>query len=154
MKTLSDADAVRVDTTRITATTIAAMNALPAHCSSLPEARTFPEEFQVYELTGRVTFVAQEDDRDYHLALADPDAPDQMMIVESPDPQCEGAVASPYIQKLRDARQMLLTISGGRPAALVGRTVRVQGVGFYDFDHGQRGRSSSCIELHPILRIE
>jgi hypothetical protein len=31
--------------------------------------------------------------------------------------------------------------------------VRMRGVGFYDFDHGQRGRSKNCIELHPIVFI-
>jgi hypothetical protein len=36
---------------------------------------------------------------------------------------------------------------------LTGKTVRVRGVGFYDFAHGQTGRSQSCIELHPILNI-
>ena len=36
---------------------------------------------------------------------------------------------------------------------LAGRTVRVRGVGFYDFAHGQTGRSQSCIELHPVLSI-
>jgi hypothetical protein len=29
----------------------------------------------------------------------------------------------------------------------------VRGVGFYDFNHGQRGRSANCIELHPIVSI-
>jgi hypothetical protein len=36
---------------------------------------------------------------------------------------------------------------------LAGKTARVQGVGFYDFNHGQTGRSASCIELHPVTRI-
>jgi len=29
-----------------------------------------------------------------------------------------------------------------------------RGVGFFDFNHNQTGRSRSCIELHPILGIE
>ena len=28
------------------------------------------------------------------------------------------------------------------------------GIGFFDFGHFQKGRSRSCIELHPILAIE
>jgi len=35
-----------------------------------------------------------------------------------------------------------------------GTTVRVTGVGFFDVNHLQVGRSRSCIELHPILTIE
>ena len=35
-----------------------------------------------------------------------------------------------------------------------GATVRVRGAGFYDFNHGQTGRSQSCMELHPLTSIE
>ena len=37
---------------------------------------------------------------------------------------------------------------------LRGMVVRVTGVGFFDVNHFQVGRSQSCIELHPILTIE
>ena len=66
MKTLSDADGARVNVTRNTPTTISALNALPPHCSNLPQGRTFPEEFQSYQIIGRVTVVRLEEDRDYH----------------------------------------------------------------------------------------
>jgi hypothetical protein len=75
------------------------------------------------------------------------------MIVESVDPTCEGAVSSPHLSELRSAREMFTALHGGQ-TSLVGQTVRVQGVGFFDVDHGQTGKSRSCIELHPILRIE
>ncbi len=76
VKTLSDPNASRVDYFNISTTTISALNALTAHCSGLPESRTYSEEFRVFE-------------------------------VEE----------------------------------------------FYDFAHGQTGRSASCIELHPVLNI-
>ena len=44
-------------------------------------------------------------------------------------------------------------LNGGSPLSLVGTMVRIQGVGFYDFDHSQRGRAKNCIELHPIVFI-
>jgi hypothetical protein len=40
------------------------------------------------------------------------------------------------------------------PRGLEGHVIRVRGVGFFDFDHHQKGRSKSCIELHPVLGIE
>ena len=50
---------------------------------------------------------------------------------------------------------MFQSLLGDRSAsALVGATVRVRGVGFYDFAHGQRGQSQNCIELHPMVSIE
>jgi hypothetical protein len=32
--------------------------------------------------------------------------------------------------------------------------VRVTGVGFFDFLHGQRGVAPNGIELHPVLEVE
>jgi hypothetical protein len=32
--------------------------------------------------------------------------------------------------------------------------VRVTGVGFFDFLHGQTGVAPNGIELHPVLKIE
>jgi hypothetical protein len=62
---------------------------------------------------------------------------------------------SPHLSTLMGARILFDTLLAGRPtSALVGQTVRVRGVGFYDFNHGQRGRAPNCIELHPVLSIE
>ena len=48
-----------------------------------------------------------------------------------------------------------MAILGGRsPSSAVGMTVRVRGVGFYDFDHGQTGRSRIGMELHSVLSIQ
>ena len=69
---MADADARRVDITTATHTTIGALNEFSSHCSGLPDTRTFAEEFRVYEVTGKIIYVAHEDDRDYHIALEDP----------------------------------------------------------------------------------
>ena len=154
VKTLSDPDVSAVDIARATPTTIAALNALAPHCSGLPERRTFPQEFQTFEVVGRITFVRLEDDRDYHIAVADPAASDQTIVTELADPQCQGAVSSPHTAMLTGARRTFDQLAGGRPSSLVGRVVRIRGVGFFDFNHSQTGRSRSCIELHPITDIQ
>jgi hypothetical protein len=67
---------------------------------------------------------------------------------------CAGAVMSPHLATLRSVEGMFASLLGGGSAStLVGTVVRVRGVGFYDFNHGQRGRSANCIELHPIVSI-
>ena len=132
----------------MTSTTIAALNGLPAHCSGLPDGRTYAEEFRVYEVTGIVQLTRDEDDRDVHIALVDPGDANQTIVVEVADSACSGAVQSPYAATLTSARASYQSLG-----TLAGRTVRVQGVGFYDFDHGQTGRSRSCIELHPVVGI-
>jgi len=154
VKTLSDPDATRVDLSRVQQTTIRALNERSARCSGLPSGRAFAEEFEVYEVTGRVTFVRLEDDRDYHVALADPADSNSTIVTEVADIACQGAIRSPHRGALETARNGFVSLLGGRsPSTLVGATVRVRGVGFYDFNHGQTGRSRSCLELHPILEI-
>ena len=87
-----------------------------------------------------------EDDRDVHIALADPNDVTKTVVVEVADPAC--ATTSPFLTTLSNARLQYQSLG-----SLVGRRVRVRGVGFYDFAHGQTGRSVSCIELHPVLSI-
>ena len=154
VKTLADRDAGLVSPSAVTAISIRDLNALPSHCEGGPDSRVYAEEFRVFEVTGRVTYVAHEDDRDYHMALEDPDAPGSTVVTELADTLCAGAVMSPHLATLRSVEGMFATILGGRlPSTLVGTVVRVRGVGFYDFNHGQRGRLRNCIELHPIVSI-
>jgi hypothetical protein len=147
VKTLADADATRIDFLNVTPTTIADLNVLAAHCSGLSEARTFVEEFRVFEVTGVVLVARPESDHDVHIALADPADASKTMVVEVVDPSC--ATTSPYATTLTNARIQYQNF-GVQP----GQRVTVQGVGFFDFAHGQTGRSQSCLELHPVLDVK
>jgi hypothetical protein len=154
VKTLADPDAATVNLSSVTQVSIRELNELPQHCSGLPQLRAFAEEFRVYEVIGKVTYIAHEDDRDYHIALEDPNASGYSVVTEMADTRCIGAASSPHLAALRSVEGMFASLLAGRSAStLVGTTVRVQGVGFYDFNHGQRGRSANCIELHPIVSI-
>jgi hypothetical protein len=155
VKTLADEDANKVDTTIVTPISIRELNGFATHCSDLPERRTFAEEFKVFEVVGRITYASHEDDRDYHIALEDPSAPGFTVVTELADTLCQGVVMSPDVTALMGAQNMFQMLLGNRsPSTLVGTLVRATGVGFYDFAHGQLGRSRNCIELHPILAIE
>ena len=155
VKTLSDTDASSVNLSNVTSMSIRDLNGFAAHCSDLPERRSFAEEFRVFEVVGRITYVAHEDDRDYHIAIEDPSSPGASVVAELADTVCAGAVVSPYLATLRTAEAMFATLRAGRSEnSLVGTIVRVRGVGFYDFNHGQHGRSQNCIELHPIITID
>ncbi len=154
MKTLADTDASSVNPAAATSISIHDLNALPSHCDGGPDRRAYPEEFRVFEVSGRVIYLAHEDDRDYHIALEDPDSPGSTVVTELADTMCAGAVMSPHLATLRSVEGMFaMLLSGSLPSTLVGAMVRVRGVGFYDFNHGQRGRSANCIELHPIVLI-
>lgn len=155
VKTLSDKDATSVDVSSVVSTTIKALNDVAPRCSSLPSIRTYPEEFKTFEVTGKILVVRSEDDRDYHIALQDLSDPSVTIVTEIADPSCEGSVTSPFRQLLGQARNAFNAIIGGRSfSAMVGETLKVRGVGFYDFNHGQTGRSLSCIEIHPVISVE
>jgi len=154
VKTLADQDASSVNLSAVTPISIRDLNALGPHCEGGPDRRSYPEEFRVFEIFGRVIFVASEDDRDYHIALEDPDDPGSSVVTELADTRCSSAMMSPHLAALRSVEGMFAgVLNGASPTSLVGSTVRIQGVGFYDFDHAQRGRSKNCIELHPIVSI-
>ena len=154
VKTLSDADAIRIDLSRVQQTTIKALSERATHCSGLPSGRTFAEEFEIYEVMGRVTFVRLEDDRDYHVALADPADASYTIITEVADIACQGAISSPHRAVLETARNAFMGLLDRQaPSSLVGTTVRLRGAGFYDFNHGQIGRARNCMELHPVVSI-
>ena len=130
------------------------LNARASHCNGGPNTRVYPEELEVFEVTGRVTVVRFEDDRDYHIAVSDPGDSSYTMVTEVADIACQGAISSPHRTLLEGGRNMFIGLLGGRtPSSLVGTTVRLRGVGFFDFDHGQTGRSRNCMELHPVLSI-
>lgn len=153
VKTLSDPDATSVDFT-VQHTTIRALNQLPARCHGGPDRRAYPEEFAVYEVAGRITHVTLQDDRDYHVVLADPDEPSFTMVTEVANPACQGVVSSPFLSVLQSTRADFDQVRAGRPlSALVGERVRVRGVGFFDFNHNQIGRAHNCMELHPLVGI-
>ena len=79
-----------------------------------------------------------EDDGDLHVVLDD--GP-WHMIAEAPSPSCT-AGAKPALR-----REMTVARSHVRVCA----RVKVTGVAFFDFRHGQTRVAPNAIELHPIL---
>jgi hypothetical protein len=158
VKGLRDPEAHKIQFDAPISTTIQALNVIAPHCGPARDHRMRPEEFRVYEVVGRITRVKHEPDHDIHVVLQDLEDPQAYIVTESDDANAGGNVASPYRGKLGDARKMLEDLqreSGARELKdLVGLTVRVTGVGFFDMKHFQAERSRSCIELHPIVRIE
>jgi hypothetical protein len=105
VKTLADSDATKVHPDQVTPISIRDLNGFATHCDALPESRAVPEEFRVFETTGRITFAVLEADRDYHLALEDPAAPQFTIVIELADTDCQGAVLSPAESRAGDRRR-------------------------------------------------
>jgi hypothetical protein len=140
-------------------------------------------EKKVYTVHGFLSYFKREGgsdgDQDYHVVIADAPgnytenafaAPDgHSMVVELPNPKCltgeTGQPAnSPLSQAVADARatfeQNVDWPSNKRLTQPI--PVTVTGVGFFDFDHHQKGRATphpgadgkgKVFELHPVTEI-
>ena len=151
VKTGTDVDARSVDLSSATPTDVATLRSLqPPH--PLPAARRIaPTELTVWVVDATLTVFKLETDQDYHLVLTDQSG--RTMIVEIPDPACVGS-GSPFASAIAQARAKFDAQLTATPQFQdVSIPVRVTGVGFFDFLHGQRGVAPNGIELHPVLDI-
>lgn len=97
-----------------------------------------------------------EADGDIHLVVASPLHRSQTMIVEFPQASCLGGAAPTMRRRISAARTALVRGCGRaneRRFKTLHGTATIEGVGFFDIIHGQRGVAPSGIELHPALRF-
>ena len=154
VKTLTDPDANRVDTTPHDAT-VGELRALPVPVSH--DTRAAPVEMTTYRVKALLLGWKVEADEDYHLVIADPDDIAATMIVEIPSPTCPEVCQTPLAQHFAALREQVENRLGQPrshfrelPKPL---SVHVTGVGFFDFIHGQTGVAPNGIELHPAIAI-
>jgi hypothetical protein len=114
--------------------------------------RVVPQETTVFTFDATMTLYKFEDDVDYHIVLSDEFG--NTLVSEIPSPACVG-VGSPFASGIASARA---TFDAKLHAQTFFQTanlpVRVTGVGFFDFKHGQTGVAPNGIEIHPILDIK
>jgi hypothetical protein len=152
VKTLSDPDRDRVKL-RPVDVTIEELVSLERPALLPGAGRADSVEMTVYRVDARLLGLFTEADGDYHLVLASPRDATITMIAEVPDPGCAGACASGFADVYARVRQKLMDRLNA-PGGEVRPLVRVTGVGFFDFLHGQRGVAPNGIELHPVLDVE
>ena len=149
VKVGDDPDAHAVDLAHPVTTTIAALDQLPAPAVRPQDARVTPVEDTVYRLTATVFAYKRESDGDYHLALRDHAG--HTLIAEIPDPACVAA-RSPFKAAIESARaEFDAHFKAEKRFRRSAATVTLTGVGFFDFDHHQKGVAPNAIELHPVL---
>jgi len=117
-----------------------------------PDVR-FPAEKQTYTVVALLIGFKREADGDYHLVLADPVDRKKTMIAEIPSSEC---VPAKYRPQFTAAGKVIESISHATPAFKKlpkPVQVKVTGVLFFDFIHGQTGVAKNGVELHPVLSI-
>ena len=126
------------------ATTITALTGMPKETDRPQNGRASLER-RVFRVRGIILEQRPiQADGDVHLVLGDPADRTRFLVAEIPDSAC--AVGSRYASDFAEARRTF----AGMP---VGLEVEVEGVAFWDDDHGQLGAAPNGIELHPVLKI-
>jgi len=170
VKTGADPGAANLVGQAPVAGTIGDMVALAVPAFLPPDARTPGAEETVWELNATLTGYKHEADGDYHLVIADGQG--NTMIAEIPDPAAL-APGSFFTEPITAARQAFDNQFGLQAAAAAAaaapqfgaaatvpalipasESVTLQGLGFFDFAHGQDGVAPNAIELHPVISIE
>jgi len=144
VKTMTDSGVASMDTVP-RPTSVSELGDLPRPTVRLPENRRLsPYERGVWRLRAKLRQVIVESDRDWHLVLEDTEDSTRTMIGEIPDSAC--AEGSRYGGRFAEARRELRAM----PRDAI---IELDGVGFFDFLHGQRGVAPNGFELHPILSV-
>ncbi|HEV7123056.1 MAG TPA: hypothetical protein VGN24_06470 [Rhodanobacter sp.] len=153
VKTGTDPDAPSVDLRRPEQETVEYLTSVPKQSPLPSDNRLRPTETTEYVVDATlVGYKLESKDSDYHLVIQGGDG--QTMIVEIPAPACVGP-NSPFAAEIKNARDEFdLAYHATTTYKRVSVPVRVRGVGFFDFNHGQTGVSkTNAIELHPVLDI-
>jgi hypothetical protein len=151
VKVGTDPDAPLVNLNAPTTQTISYMRGLTAPASPPLNARVRPPETTDFVIDATLTQYKLENDSDYHLVIKD--AAGNTMIAEIPDPACV-STSSVFYNLIKNARAQfdakLIATSSFQTANI---PVRLSGVGFFDFLHGQTGVAPNGIELHPLINV-
>src|SRR4051812_15503608 len=117
--------------------------------------RKAPVETTVYRVRARLIGVLGEDDGDVHLVIASRANRHRTMIVEMPAADCIARASPTARRKMRAARRSFERACGSTAGSFrsLHGTATIDGVGFFDAMHGQRGVAPNGIELHPVTRF-
>jgi hypothetical protein len=154
VKTLTDTTVGNIDPDEVTKT----INWFRTRTrpASLPNTtRLIGVETMTFKLKGRVMKFKREDDKDFHVVIAQTNNFSKMMVIEFTDPQCEAVCSSTFLERMRQARQDFIDQVGQPTGSFKTPTspivIEIVGVGFFDRLHNQTGMAPSGIEIHPVL---
>jgi hypothetical protein len=152
IKTLTDSDAGNVDFVPKDST-VGQLGALPAP-TKVSDLQRQPQEENVYRVRASVVAFKLEDDKDIHLAIADPSGQQPTMIAEFPNASCD--VNALEKDKIDEARNTFVQAFGQPTHSFHKPTgcAILTGVFFFDRIHGQFGVAPNGAELHPVLSFQ
>jgi hypothetical protein len=151
VKTGADAGASAIDLTQSVRSTIATMRLwIPPR--DLPiDSRVSPFETTLVVVDATLVKYKLEDDSDLHLVIMDPLG--NTIIAEIPSPACVST--GPFAALIAGARaEFEAHFSVTTSFKATNTPIRLTGVGFFDYIHGQTGVAPNGIEIHPVLSVQ
>lgn len=156
VKTLSDKDTLKVVFNHPIKTTVNTQAVLPKPAKipkNMPRQNT---ECNVYTIDCYIIEYKKEADKDIHIVLRDLQT-NATMVAEIPSPECKEVQKTSRYKKFAELYTWF-TVNIGNPTSsfktlVKPLKVRITGVGYYDFIHGQRGMAPNGREIHPVLSI-
>ncbi|HEY5125315.1 MAG TPA: hypothetical protein VIK14_16410 [Ignavibacteria bacterium] len=123
----------------------------PSKVKNMPRMES---ETTVYEIEAYVIEYKKEDDRDFHVVIEDPET-EETMVVEIVDPNCPNIDNTSRYETFTKVREWFTTnFHPTKSFKSTKKKVKLTGVGFFDYLHGQRGMAPNGREIHPVLSME
>jgi hypothetical protein len=119
-------------------------------------------EFDYVEIECYIKYYFTESDYDFHIVIEDARYPKYVMIAESPDPECNSAKTSGFVDKYIKVRQVLKDITTTKRNKKKHKNYRfvkpgtylLKGVMYKDKKHVVNEAAPNFYEIHPILEIK
>ncbi|HYH09193.1 MAG TPA: hypothetical protein VEK11_19250 [Thermoanaerobaculia bacterium] len=150
VKTAADAQASEIRLAPIPAT-IEGLHVLPAPRPLPQDGRIGPAEMSLYSVTATLIAYALTPEGEIHLVLSDEQR--RTMVAKIPSPACMGGsrFASDVASARAEFERRYVATETFKEAR---QPIEVRGVGFFDFQQGQRGLAPNGLSLHPVTAID
>jgi hypothetical protein len=155
VKTLTDKDTVNINFGKKVKTTVAKQARLkkPVHPIGEDLSR-LASETTYYSLDCWLIEYKKEDDKDIHIVLKDLSC-DSTIVAEIPSHLCEEIVHTSHYLKIKKLNEWF-EAKIGKPTSKfkippTPLKVHIEGIGYFDKIHGQRGMAANGREIHPVL---
>ena len=150
VKTLIDPDTTHINFNNVIPSTIQYQRSLTKPVT-LPDTRLDVED-TVYSIECIMYKYKLEDDNDIHIVIHAVGDTSQTMVAEMLNAQCPGVAATSRYTQLNNLRTWFNnTYHPTTSFTTANVRIRISGVGFFDFLHGQTGIPPNGREIHPIL---
>jgi hypothetical protein len=155
IKTLSDPDTALINFSELRPTTVTEQIHIERPEGRIEERQ--PSETSEYVFDCNLIGYKREKDQDFHIVVADITT-GEMMVIEIASPECESVKKSGRYLQMKAVHDWFEENIGTPHASFYRlaqpKEIRVTGIGYWDFLHGQTEMAANGREVHPVLSMQ